>query len=149
MSTDELLESSATSMTDEEIRDLLREEGVGVLALPDEEVPYLLPMSFGFDGESALYFLFLLFGAESRKERLGDRTDRARFLVYRARSMHDWQSVSIVGRLETVAEDDWEQLRSAMENAWHPDLFSSASPMRGVQGYEFQVDEWTGIKYGD
>lgn len=147
MSTDELLESSADSMTDEQIQEFLTEQGVGILALPGEDIPYVVPMSFGYDGNSALYFIFLLFGTDSRKETLSDRAQRARFLVYRAQSMYDWQSVSLVGQISAVAEDEWDELQSAMQNAWHPNLFSSASPMRGIKGYQFQIDGWTGIQH--
>lgn len=148
MSTRELLESSATTMTDDRIREFLTEQGVGTLALPDDDVPYLVPLSFGYDGESALYFTFLLFGSESRKETLSERGSGARFLVYDARTPHEWRSVSLRGRIEPVEEGDWADLRGAMENAWHPDLFSSAEPMRGVRGYRFRIDEWTGIRQG-
>lgn len=149
MSTDELLESSADSMTDEQVQEFLTEQGVGVLALPGSEIPYVVPMSFGYDGDSVLYFVFLLFGPDSRKETLSERGRAARFLVYRARSMYDWQSVSLAGQISAVAEDEWEELQSAMQNAWHPNLFSSASPMRGVKGYQFQIDEWTAIRHSE
>ncbi|MFC5136335.1 MULTISPECIES: pyridoxamine 5'-phosphate oxidase family protein [Haloferacaceae] len=148
MSTDELLESSAAAMTDDRIREFLTEQGVGTLALPDDDAPYLVPMSFGYDGASALYFTFLLFGPESRKETLSERASGARFLVYEARSPHEWRSVNLRGRIEAIEEDDWADLREAMANAWHPDLFSSAEPMRGVRGYRFRIDEWTGIRQG-
>ena len=81
MSVDAVAESDIDHLSDEEIREFLRDEGVGVLGLPAEEAPYLLPMSFGYDGESTLYFVFLLFGSESRKELLSERAGRARFLV--------------------------------------------------------------------
>jgi len=146
MSTEVMPESSAVSMTDGEIEELLTERGVGTLALPDEGVPYIVPMSFGYDGASALYFVFLLFGTKSRKETLSDQAERGRFLVYRARSVYDWQSVSCTGQIETVPSEDWDELQSAMQNAWHPSLFSSASPMRGIEGYRLRIDEWTGIQ---
>ncbi|RRJ29565.1 pyridoxamine 5'-phosphate oxidase family protein [Halocatena pleomorpha] len=148
MSIEAIAESSAVSMTDDQIKEFLTEEGVGILAFPDEELPYLVPMSFGFDGSSTLYFIFLLFGSESRKETLATHAEKGRFLVYRAESLHDWQSVSISGRVDSVDDDEWDALRNAMQNAWHPDIFSSASPMRGVEGYHFQIDEWTGIQHG-
>jgi hypothetical protein len=59
--------------------------------------------------------------------------------------MHDWRSVSLVGEIEAVEDDCWDELQTAMENAWHPNLFSSASPMRGVRGYRFRIANWTGI----
>jgi nitroimidazol reductase NimA-like FMN-containing flavoprotein (pyridoxamine 5'-phosphate oxidase superfamily) len=147
MSTESVLESTAQSMDDDQIKEFLTEQGVGVLTLPDEEIPYAVPMSFGYNGDSVLYFLFLLFGTESRKETLTDRAQGARFVVYSAQSMYDWQSVSLTGQISTVPEDEWDELQSAMQNAWHPDLFSSASPMRGVQGYQLQIQEWTGIRH--
>ncbi len=147
MSVDEIRESNTGQMSDEAIGELLTDQGVGVLGLADDDLPYLIPMSFGYDGDRSLYFVFLLFGTESRKETLAARNDRGRFLVYAADSMHDWRSVSLTGRIEAV-DDDWGKLRDAMENAWHPSLFSSASPMRGVRGYQFRIEEWTGIHNG-
>lgn len=144
MSLGAIAETNAVSMTDDQIREFLRAEGVGTLALPQEDLPYVIPLSFGYDGERSLYFVFLLFGAESRKETLAERVGRGRFLVYRAESIQDWRSVSVTGSIEVV-EDDWDPLREAMANAWHPDLFSTAQPMRGVRGYRFRIEDWTGI----
>jgi hypothetical protein len=36
-----------------------------------------------------------------------------------------------------------------MQNAWHPDLFTAASPMRGVECYRLRVDNWSGIRHGE
>lgn len=146
MSADELRESDTTAMSEAEIAAFLTDQGVGVLGVADEDLPYLVPMSFGFDGDRSLYFVFVLFGTESRKETLADRAERARFLVYDAESMSDWQSVSLVGRIGAVDDDEWDDLRTAMQNAWHPNLFSTANPMRGVRGYEFSIEEWSGIR---
>ncbi|QLG28752.1 pyridoxamine 5'-phosphate oxidase family protein [Halorarum halophilum] len=148
MSIDEIRESSPDFMTDDQMREFLTEEGVGVLGLLDEGVPYLVPMSFGFDGDSTLYFVFLLFGTESRKETLSDRAGQARFLVYDAESANEWRSLSLTGPLREIEDDEWTDLRDAMENAWHPDVFSAADPMRGIEGYRLEIDEWTGIQHG-
>ena len=148
MVTENMIEGGTAPMTDAEIRSFLTEQGVGVLALAADGVPYVVPMSFGYDGEATLYFLFLLFGEESRKQTLCDSADRARLLAYSAESMHDWRSVTVTGRIGEVPEDDWGELRTAMENAWHPDLFTAANPMRGVEGYRLQVDDWSGIRHG-
>jgi hypothetical protein len=147
MSSDERSESDAERMTDEEIREFLRREGAGVLGFSTAEAPYLLPMSFGYDGQSALYFVFLLFGAGSRKAELADETHRASFLVYRTESKHAWRSVQAVGRLEAVADGEWSDFRTAMENAWHPDVFSSARPTRGIDGYRLEIADWTGVHH--
>jgi hypothetical protein len=149
MSIDAIAESTAETMNEEQIAELLEAEGVGTLGLPGEDIPYLLPISFGYDGNSALYFVFLLFGSESRKETLANEAKRGRFLVYRAQSLYDWQSVSMAGRIELVEEGEWTELRSAMENAWHPNIFSAAHPTRGVEGYRFEIEEWSGIQQQD
>ncbi len=41
--------------------------GSNAVPMTDEEHPYLVPLSFGDDEEPAPYFVFLLFGTESRK----------------------------------------------------------------------------------
>lgn len=148
MSVSAIVESGMVSMDDDQISEFLTQQGVGILGVPDEEFPYLVPLSFGYDGGSAVYFVYLLFGTESRKEDLTEQAKRGRLLVYSARSMHEWQSVSVTGQISGVDDDEWDTLQETMENAWHPDLFSSASPMRGVRGYRFDIDDWSGIQYG-
>jgi nitroimidazol reductase NimA-like FMN-containing flavoprotein (pyridoxamine 5'-phosphate oxidase superfamily) len=141
-----LEESSAVSMGESQVKTLLTEEGMGVLAFQTDGLPYLIPISFGYDGDSTLYFVFLLFGTESRKEELAKDTERGRFLVYRADSAYSWQSVSLAGRIRAVGDDEWDALQNAMENAWQSNIFSAAHPMRGVEGYRFEIESWTGIR---
>ncbi|MEF8843007.1 MAG: pyridoxamine 5'-phosphate oxidase family protein [Haloarculaceae archaeon] len=136
-------------MSESQMRTFLQKEGAGILAFPTEDLPYLIPMSFGYDGGSTLYFVFLLFGTESRKEKLANKTERGRFLVYRAESVYDWQSVCLTGHINTVGDDEWNALQNAMQNAWHPNIFSSAHPMRGIQGYRFEIESWAGIQQQD
>lgn len=146
MTNDLIAESNTAPVSEEQMRTLLEEEGIGILALPTADLPYVVPMSFGYDGESTLYFVYLLFGTESRKEDLSNEADRGRFLIYRAQSVYDWQSVCLTGGIDTVPDDEWGALRDAMRNAWHPNVFASANPMRGVQGYRFRIESWTGIQ---
>lgn len=143
----DLRDAGARRMTDAEIDTFLREQGVGVLALPGQELPYVLPLSFGYDGDAHLYFTYLLFGAESKKETLSKRADIARFLVFAAESMHQWHSVLLTGDLRELPEQEWDRLQSAMENAWHPNLFATATPMRGITGYEFAITERHSLKH--
>lgn len=147
MSIAEIRDSDAERMEQEEVKQFLREQGVGVLALSDRDVPYVLPLSFGYDGESRLYFTYLLFGAQSKKEELSERVDRARFLVYSAASMYEWRSVLLTGELEAVPDEEWNELQTAMQNAWHPNLFSTATPMRGIKGYRFSITDRTSLKH--
>lgn len=147
MSLADIRQSGAMRMNEEELQQHLLNKGFGILALPHDDAPYVLPMSFGFDGESRLYFTYLLFGTQSKKEELTRQAELARFLVYSADSMYDWWSVLLEGTIEKVPHDDWDALREAMENAWHPDLFAAATPMRGMAGYQFNITDRTGIKH--
>lgn len=146
MSVDELGEVGLERMTDEEIRTFLGTRGFGVLGLPGEDVPYVIPMSFGFDGESSLYFTYIL-GESSRKEALTDRAERARFLVYEASSPYTWESVLLTGTVEPVDPEGWGDLSETLSSAWHPAIFDEASVSRGVRVYRFEAEELSGIRH--
>jgi nitroimidazol reductase NimA-like FMN-containing flavoprotein (pyridoxamine 5'-phosphate oxidase superfamily) len=146
MSTDELEAAGMARMTDGEIRQFLANQRMGVLGLPAEDGPYMLPMSFGFDGESTLYFTFFL-GSSSRKEELTERATAATFLVFDAKSMFTWQSALLAGTIEEVPDDERERAGAALEDAWRPELFDSAELTRGVRIFAFRVDEFNGLKH--
>jgi nitroimidazol reductase NimA-like FMN-containing flavoprotein (pyridoxamine 5'-phosphate oxidase superfamily) len=133
-------------MSDGQIRDFLANEGMGVLGLPAAEVPYLLPMAFGYDGDRRLYFSFF-FGNGSRKRELSGRTDQASFLVYHADSPYFWESVTLTGSLREVPESEWADHEAALDNAWHLDLFEQVDGPGEMQLYEFFVEDQRGLKY--
>jgi nitroimidazol reductase NimA-like FMN-containing flavoprotein (pyridoxamine 5'-phosphate oxidase superfamily) len=145
MSVDELQALGMERMTDAEIGRFLSSQGVGVLGLSADEGPYMLPMSFGFDGEESLYFTYLV-GEQSRKRELSERAGTAKFLVYKATSRFNWQSVVLTGSLSTVPESEWDDVDESMANAWHPDLFESAELSGGVAVYRFDIEERVGYK---
>jgi nitroimidazol reductase NimA-like FMN-containing flavoprotein (pyridoxamine 5'-phosphate oxidase superfamily) len=134
------------AMDEEEIDAFLHTQGVGILALPTGDVPYVLPMSFGYVGEDAIYFTFLV-GEESRKSDLVEDGLRARFLVYAAGSMFTWQSVMVTGTLSTVPDDEWEESDGLMENAWRPDLLQGAIGEDDICCYRLEIEEATGYKH--
>lgn len=146
MSIKELQEFGLEAMTDPEIRDFLNSQHVGILALPTDGVPYMLPLSFGFDGDSRLYFTYAL-GAESEKETLTEQTEHARFLVYRADSPYMWQSVLLTGPISAVPDPQQEEIKEALSDAWRPELLAKTGLSRGVKVYEFVIDEQSGIKH--
>lgn len=61
--------------------------------------------------------------------------------------MYEWRSVLLTGTITQVPEQEWSELQSAMQNAWHPDLFAGATPMRGIRGYQFNITDQTSIKH--
>lgn len=146
MTVDELERYGLVRMDDTEIRGFLSSQSTGVLGLPGADAPYLIPMSFGFDGESELYFTYVV-GAESRKAALTDSAAVARFLVYRADTAFNWESVLLTGTVEPVPEGEREGILETIRIPWRPDLFERAGGTETVGLYRFRVEDWTGIKH--
>ena len=144
MTVDELEKYGLEAMDDAEISSFLDAQSTGVLGLPTDDVPYMLPLSYVFDGES-LYFTYLL-GESSRKRELTDRAPRARFLVYDVETTFTWESVMLTGELSVVPEDEWGDLSVLPSNAWRPSVLQSATTSGGVEVYEFAIEEWAGIR---
>ena len=147
MSVDELASVGIERMTDEEVDAFLSAQGVGVLGLVTVAGPYLLPLSFGFDGDSRLYFAYL-HGELSRKRAVSDQPGRAGFLVYDVDSEGAWQSVRLSGTLRAVPADEWGDAEAALENAWHPPVFEEGRYAADVTLYEFRIEERSGLASG-
>jgi hypothetical protein len=146
MSVDELADLGVGRMEDEEIRGFLSSQHTGVLGLPAGDGPHLLPLSFGFDGESTLYFTYVL-GERSRKEDLSDRAESATFLVYDAQSPFTWESALLRGPIAEVPEEDYDDAEATLTDAWRPDVLRQAELSRGVKIYRLEITEWSGLKH--
>jgi len=139
-------EIQLTEMDDESIRAFLANQKMGVLGLPADGEPYLLPMSFGYDDESTLYFTFVG-GPDSRKRGLIERADRAQFLTFAAESPFNWESVLVTGTVESIPEAEWDDITPVLEAAWRPDVIEAAMETEEVTVYRFAAEEWTGYKH--
>lgn len=133
-------------MDDDEIRNYLSNQGVGVLGLPTGRLPYMVPLSYGYDGESNLYFTYVV-GDVSQKALLSEETAAASFLVYDARSDSMWSSVSLEGTLSRVPEQEWDSLWESIEAIRRPDALERASEDEEVQVYRFEIQTETGIRH--
>jgi hypothetical protein len=108
-----------------EIDNLLIERGVGVLSLANDGAPYGLPLSFGYDGDDRLYFLFAGHSTEGRKVRFAEGSAEASLLVLDVASDSEWRSAIVRGPFDRIAPDEWEDAREAMaDNAYRPDLLT-------------------------
>lgn len=146
MTVDELQDYGVAAMSDDEIDRFLSTRGFGVLGLPTDGAPYLLPLSFGYDGDATLYFSYVVAEA-SRKVDLSERADTASFLVYKADSAFSWQSVLLTGHLDSVEPDDLDDPQTALENAWNLDVFEGAEVPGTLATYRFAVEDRSGIKH--
>lgn len=146
MVVDELQELGLESMDDEKIRGFLSSQKVGVLGLPGSGPPYLLPMSYGFDGESTLYFTYVI-GSTSRKRKLSEQAGSVSFLVYSVDSMFSWESVLLQGVIEEIPETEWDALDAVTEDMWRPDLLNQAQLSGEITMYAFRIAEQSGIRH--
>ena len=145
MTVDELSNYGMQRMDDEEIESFLTMQSQGVLGLPTDGAPYLLPMSYGFDGGSQLYFYYII-GAQSRKEELSTQAETASFLVYSAEMFH-WRSVLLTGTLQKLPEEEKANLTEGQTPTWRPELIETASETEETRFYVFQIEERTGIRH--
>lgn len=146
MIVDELDTYGVERMDDEAIERFLAIQHVGILGLATSGAPYLLPMSFGYDGGTSLYFSFFA-GSESRKSDLADRSDTCSFLVYNAETMFHWRSVFLEGTIRRLSEAESTALTETQIPAWQPELFQTADDRDETKLYELEVAEWTGIRH--
>lgn len=145
MTLSELEAYGIREMDEDSVDDCLSAQSTGVLGLPGEQAPYLLPLSYAFDGQNRLYFTYVL-GESSRKGELTAQADLARFLVYEAETPFQWQSVLLTGRLEFVPEEQRPEIRHVLAEAWRPNTLETAATSGGVEVYEFVVRERSGIE---
>lgn len=146
MTIDELGKYGMEQMDDEAIEAFLSTQSLGVLGLPTENSPYLLPMSYGYEGGSRLYFFYVV-GSESRKVDLSERAETASFLVYSAETLFNWRSVFLTGTIQQLPEGQRADLTEGQIPDWRPELFETASETEATQFYEFRAKEWTGISH--
>ena len=145
MTVENLAEYGMEPMTDDAIQGFLSAQSTGVLGISTDAEPLLRPLSFWFDGDSALYFVYVL-GSESRKETVSKQSETARFLIYSAETPFQWRSVLCSGSLSEVPESELSAVLDAMEIRWRPELFERASVEEPTALYRFEIAAWTGIK---
>lgn len=146
MTVDRLAEAGLTRMDDTAITAFLSNRRVGVLGLPTDNGPYMIPLSFGYDGGRELYFTFVG-GPESRKQTLAEQADRASVLMYVVESMFHWASVRLEGSIEAVPESEWDDLADVLDEAWRPELFESVIAAGDIAVYRFRIDKQEGIRH--
>ena len=147
MTVEDLVEYGLVAMDDEAIGAFLQTQEVGVLGLRGgDRVPYLLPLAFGFDGDSRLYFTYVL-GEESRKGRLTERADRAAFLVFSADAPFLWESVLLSGPIDLVPPGEWADLDVVEDNPWHREVFAAEGTTGRIEVYALAVEERRGLRF--
>jgi len=134
-------------MDDQEISEFLAEQGVGVLSMAADGSPYGVPLSFGYDGDDRLYFLFAGHSEAGRKVTYAERSEAASFLVYEMAADDAWRSVIVEGSLDRITIDDWDAAREAMgENAYRPELLTNVDTREDPRVWAVDIETWSGRK---
>ena len=145
MTVDQLEAFGMRRMDDDDIERTLSTQSVGVLAVPTEDAPSMRPLSYWYDGEAALYFVYVLAG-ESEKQGLTDAASAAQFLVYNVETPFNWRSVLLTGAVEAVDTAEREAIEERMDVSWRPELFERAVESETTAIYRFDIAESDGIK---
>ncbi len=135
-------------MDDDDIEQTLANQSVGVLGVPSDDAPMLRPLSYWYDGDDALYFIYVL-GSESEKQTVTDQAGVAQFLVYSVETTFNWRSVLLTGTIEAVSDAERTALEAEMEVAWRPDVFERAAESKATAIYRFDIGDRDGIKQLD
>lgn len=148
MTVDELEEHGVEQMDEAAIHSFLADQAVGVLGLPTERLPYMLPISFGFDGEENLYFTYVV-GEVSQKALVSDETNVASFLVFDAPTETHWTSVALEGTLSRVPDEEVDSVAASLESTWRPAALERASESGETRLYRFWIQNRTGIRHAE
>ncbi len=131
-----------------EIEAVLVHNGIGVLGLVDDDQPYVIPMSYGYDREGSMFVMQFGHGSVSRKVRSLEANPRASFTVYEEHAEGAWRSVVLTGELYEVPGAEMTQAFDALaENAtFAPDLSVWGEPLADVDFdvVGFEIEEWDG-----
>lgn len=134
------------TLTDEEVRNILREGQYGHLGLCEDGNAYVIPMSYGYAGD-VLYF----HGSHGLKTEYVEATDRACFSIDNVRSPEEWVSVLAFGRVTRVTEER-ERLAAmdALMERPDPPAWGAGEAKRSGDSkvaeeyYKLEIDEVTG-----
>jgi len=138
-----------SEVDDAGIDEVLTEMGIGVLSMSSEGVPYGVPLSFGYDGDDSLYFVFLDASTELRKEQYAEQVGVASFTTFDVDPDGSWRSVIVAGPLERITIDEWDTAREAMaDNAYQSDLLSEYELQENPNVWTLTIEERSGRAVG-
>jgi hypothetical protein len=94
-----------TALSDEQVDAFLGRHETGVLSLARESEPYAIPISYGYDASSRLFYLRLVSTPESTKRQFLASSPRVQLVVYDADD-DVYRSVVATGRLERIDREE-------------------------------------------
>lgn len=136
-------------MNDDGIDEVLTETGIGVLSMSEGGEPYGVPLSFGYDGNDRLYFVFLGASTELRKEAYAEQASVASFTTFDVDPDGSWRSVIVAGPLDRITIDEWDVAREALaDNAYRSNLFSDHEIQENPNVWALEIRDRSGRAVG-
>lgn len=148
MTVEDLSKYGVERLDADDVRDFLAAQYVGVLGIPTGDLPYMVPLSYAFDGEEYIYFKYIV-GKASQKTLLSEETTAASFLVFDAPSETQWTSVALEGTLSRVGDHEVESVAEAVGDAWTPAGLRDAKEAEETRVYRFWIQHERGIRHAE
>jgi len=142
--------NNGVEMSEAAVDKLLSRHETGVIALASGDVPYAVPISYGYDAEARELYLRLVSTPESEKREFLGSSPNARVVVREERD-DEHASVVGVGVLHRVDLDDLTPATVARYGETRRPLFEAwadEKPDLDIQLYRFVFDRLTGRRIG-
>lgn len=94
-----------SGLSEAETDALLGRHETGVLALARDDVPYSIPISYGYDADTRRFYLRLVSTPDSEKRDFLESSPSARIVVYEEEEPV-YRSVVAIGTLEQIPRDE-------------------------------------------
>jgi uncharacterized protein len=137
-----------TEMTEAEIDAFLSRHETGVLALADDDTPYAIPISYGYNADEQVFYMRLVSTPESEKRQFLASSPHGRLVVYEETdSGTTYRSVVAVGSLEEIAPSDLTAAHVEQYGAAKRPLFEIWGESKqdlNIQLYEFSPAKLSG-----
>lgn len=127
-------------LNEQQMNNLLASQVVGRLACTDSEQPYLVPVTYAFDGN-------YIYGQTNEGLKLGllRKNPNVCFEVDTMTNMANWQSVIVRGTFEELKEKDADNARTILKNRVFP-MMTSATIDGEQHEVETELDDSNRIK---
>ncbi|AXR77928.1 pyridoxamine 5'-phosphate oxidase family protein [Natrarchaeobaculum sulfurireducens] len=134
-----------TGVSENELEELLVEQGHGTLALADGSDAYAIPLNYHYDGSR--FVIRMSDEPESAKIEYAETTETATFVVYEfdEETMSSW-SVVIRGRIDRLPQDEQDEYTDTRLNELFPPFRLFDEDVSDVEMvlYELEPIEITG-----
>jgi uncharacterized protein len=128
-------------LKDDQIRNLLSSQVIGRLACADGNQPYIVPVTYTYDGK-------YIYGQsnEGMKLEILRNNSNVCFEVDAMTDMRNWQSVVVYGTFEELGGDEEKEARDILFNRVMPLMTSSTIHAYGHTANGGVVDDSTRVK---